>query len=376
MATTEILPDDDSIRLARRRRVLAEMEADGVDILVVGREANARYVSGAPRLWTAGSREFGPGCVLVRDPEAVYLLSTWDEGVPEDIPHENLYGISFNSATFLKVLSEIDGAATARTVATDGLTPGSSRLLPKSFPAAEIVDGERLMRRARQVKTPEEIDAIRASVGIAERALAEAESALKPGATERQLTGIFMEAMAAAGVTTPSNQDVVWVTSPDDPWRRAGRDAPIAAGDLVAFEAGVILDGYVGEVGRTHVAGDDPSVARELLARRDALWDQLVDRCRPGVSAADLLSVYDDAGVGLPPMPVARGLGLGFDLPVVTPGLAKTAAAQLLEAGMVFSLTACVWQPGVGTAFGQDPVVVTDGGPEVLSSLPFRHREG
>ena len=53
-----------------------------IDVLIVGREGNARYVSGAPRLWTAGSRAFGPGCVLVRASGAVHLLSTWDEGDP------------------------------------------------------------------------------------------------------------------------------------------------------------------------------------------------------------------------------------------------------------------------------------------------------
>ncbi len=40
-----------------------------------------------------------------RDAATIHLLSTWDEGVPDDIPHEHLYGISFNSQTFL------DGAA-------------------------------------------------------------------------------------------------------------------------------------------------------------------------------------------------------------------------------------------------------------------------
>src|SRR5262245_14331345 len=119
MAVTEVRPDDEAMRLARRARVLAEMEAADVDILVVGREANARYVSGAPRLWTAGSRAFGPGCVLVRATKSVHLLSTWDEGVPDDIPHEHLYGITFNQLNFVKVLQDIEGAATARTVATD-----------------------------------------------------------------------------------------------------------------------------------------------------------------------------------------------------------------------------------------------------------------
>ena len=80
MTVVEILPDDAALRRARRARVLAAMEAADVDFLIVGREGNARYVSGAPRLWTAGSRAFGPGCVFVRENGAVHLLSTWDEG--------------------------------------------------------------------------------------------------------------------------------------------------------------------------------------------------------------------------------------------------------------------------------------------------------
>ena len=136
MTTTDVLPDDAALRRARRSRVLDEMEAAGIDLLVLGREGNARYVSGAPRLWTAGSHPFGPGCVLVRATGAVHFLSTWDEGVPEEIPHEHLYGISFNQLNFVRVLQGIEGAATARTVATDALTPSSSQLLPKAFPSA------------------------------------------------------------------------------------------------------------------------------------------------------------------------------------------------------------------------------------------------
>jgi Xaa-Pro dipeptidase len=369
---TEVLPDDAGLRQARRARVLAEMEAADVDILVVGREGNARYVSGAPRLWTAGSRAFGPGCVLVRATGAVHLLSTWDEGIPDDIPHERLYGITFNTMNFVKVLQGIDGAATARSVATDGLMPSFSQLLPKAFPSAELVDGEPLLRRARGTKTPEEIDAIRASVRIAERALAAAEAALTPGVTERQLTGVFMEAMAASGITTPAAQDVAWITSREHPWRRASRDVPVAPGDLVAFEAGVISAGYGGELGRTRSLERDGAHGRALFARCDEVWDRLLDACRPGAPASDLLDAYGAAGEPEPPMPIARGLGLGFDHPLVTHELPHTAAGQRLEAGMVFVLTAYVWEQGVGAVYGQDPVVVTASGPDVLSPNPFR----
>jgi Xaa-Pro dipeptidase len=370
VTSTEIIPDDVALRRSRRARVLAEMEAEGIDVLVLGREGNARYVSGAPRLWTAGSRAFGPGCVFERATGSVYLLSTWDEGIPDEIPHENLYGISFNAGTFVKALRRVEGAATVRTVATDSLSGSSANLLPKAFPAAELVDGEPMLRRVRQVKTPEEVEAIRSSVHIAERALREAESALSPGITQRQLTGIFMQAMARAGVTTPSTQDVAWTTSRRHPWRRTSRDVPVADGDLVAFDAGVVVGGYVGELGRTHLVGGD-TVDPELSGRWSQLWDRLLNACRPGAPLSDLLAAYDRAGIPAPPMPVARGLGLGFDLPLVTHALPGEAASQRIEEGMVLVLTAYVWKEGVGALYGEDPVVVTAAGAEALASAPL-----
>jgi Xaa-Pro dipeptidase len=372
MTVVEILPDDAALRRARRARVLAAMEAADVDFLIVGREGNARYVSGAPRLWTAGSRAFGPGCVFVRENGAVHLLSTWDEGIPEEIPHENLYGITFNAMNFVTVLSKIEGAATAQRVATDSMSGSSANLLPKAFPAAEFIDGEPMLRRIRRVKSPEEVEAIRASVRVAEEALAAATHALVPGVTERQLTAIFMEAMAAAGVTTPSGQDVAWITPRQDPWRRADRDAPAQAGDLVAFEAGVVLGGYSGELGRTYTVGDAGDVDPELVQRSGELWDRLHHACRVGAPLTDLLVAYDAAGVQPPPMPVARGLGLGFDLPLVTHALPLTAGEQHVEAGMVFALTGYVWKEGVGALYVQDPIVATESGPESLSTMSLR----
>ncbi len=94
--------------------------------------------------------------------------------------------------------------------------------------------------------------------------------------------------------------------------------------------------------------------------------------CRPGAATSDLLAAYDAAGVAPPPMPVARGLGLGFDLPLVTHALPAEAAQQQLETGMVLALTAYVWQDGVGAVYGQEPVVITTDGPEALSTTPLR----
>lgn len=370
MTMTDVQPDAAALRQVRRSRVLDEMEAADIDVLVLGREANARYVAGVRRLWTAGSRPFAPSCVLVRETGAIHLLSTWDEGIPDDIPHENLYGITFNPMNLVEVLKGIDGAATAKRIATDALTPMFAQLLPMAFPAAEIVDGEGAMRRARSVKLPAEVEALRASIRVAERGLAAAEADLQPGASERRLTGAFMEAMALAGVTTPSTQDVAWVTSRDRPWGRGDRDAAINDGELVVFDAGVISDGYVGELGRTNVAGDATAAHAELFGRGDELLGRLLDACRPGAPSSVLLGAYTTMQLEPPPVPIARGLGLGFDLPLVTPDLPETAAAQLIEVGMVLVLTAYVWQSGVGGVSVHEPVLVTADGPESLASEP------
>ena len=225
------------------------------------------------------------------------------------------------------------------------------------------------------MKTPEEVDAIRASVRVAERSLGEAEAALAPGVTERQLTGVFMEAMASDGVTTPATQDVAWITSRQHPWHRASRDVAVEPGDLVAFDAGVISGGYSGELGRTHLVGGDVAIDRALSRSWDELWDRLLAACRLGAPLTELLDAYAAAGVPPPPMPVARGLGLGFDLPLVTHALPGTAGDQHVEEGMVLALSAYVWKEGVGALYGQEPVVITATGPEPLSTNPFRDRE-
>ena len=48
-----------------------------------------------------------PTCVIIRKTGAIHLLSTWDEGVPDDIPHENLYGISWNPMNTIANLQRI-----------------------------------------------------------------------------------------------------------------------------------------------------------------------------------------------------------------------------------------------------------------------------
>lgn len=364
---TEVLPDDRALRIGRRERAFAQMDAHNLDVLVLGRQANVRYFSGAPQLWVAGTRPFGPICTVVRATGEIYLNSTWDEGMPEDLPHDHLYGLAWNPMTLISVLQNIEGTATARRVGTDALSPTFAKLLPMAFPDAELVDGEVAMRAARRIKTVEEVTAIRAALRVAENGVAAAVTELAPGISEQSLAGAVLEAMAASGASTPATQDAAWITSREHPWRRANGDGRVQTGDLVALKAGVLADGYLGEVGRTYSVGDVDDPTRSLYERSNELSDKLIAACRPGAVAADLFAAYEAAGEPLPSMPVAHGLGLGFDPPVVTPRLPATAARERLDPGMVLAVTGYVWEHGVGAVFSRDAVLITADGPELLT---------
>ncbi|OBH33180.1 Xaa-Pro aminopeptidase [Mycobacterium sp. E1715] len=367
---TEVLPDPTALRMGRRDRALAQMDAHGLDMLVLGRQANIRYVTGAPQLWIAGTRPFGPMCVVVRGSGEIYLNSTDDEGVPEEIGHDHLYGLAWNPMTLIDVLKKIDGAHTARRVGTDAITPTFAALLPEAFPNAELVDAEPAMRAARRVKTADEIAAMATALRVAERGLAAALAEFAPGVSERALAGAMMEAMAAGGVSTPATQDAAWVTSKEHSWRRAG-SGEARPGDLVAFAAGALANGYVAEVGRTWPAGDHADRAtRDLFERSNTLYDNMLAACRPGAPTSDLVAAYQAAGEPIPPMPIAHGLGLGFDPPVVSHTLLAAGEFDQLEAGMVLAITAYVWEKGVGAVFRRDTVHITEGGPHVLTASP------
>jgi Xaa-Pro dipeptidase len=369
--TTEVSPDAPTLRAGRRERALAQMDAYDLDILVLGRQANIRYVTGAPQLWIAGTRPFGPMCVVVRATGDIYLNSTADEGIPEEIDHDHLYGLAWNPMTLIEVLKNIDGAATAGRVGTDAITPTFAALLPTAFPRAELVDGEPAMRAARRIKTPDEIAAMGPALRVAENGIAAAVSELQPGLSEQTLAGAVLEAMAAGGVSTPATQDAAWVTSREHPWRRAHPNGKVREGDLVAFAAGALAGGYVGEVGRTWPARNtrDDST-RKLYRRSNTLHDQLIAVCRPGTSTGELLAAYEAAGEPIPPMPIAHGLGMGFDPPVVSETLWAAGEHDSLEAGMVLAITGYVWQEGVGAVFRQDTVHITDDGADVLTTSP------
>ena len=133
------------LRHGRRQKLFDGMDAAGLEVLVLGRPANAHYASGARQLWRTGAHPFAPLCVVIRATEKVHLLSSWDDGVPPEIGHEDLFGLFWNPAHLIAALAEIPGFAPAHRVGTDSLTPFFGRVLHDLVPALELVDASPLL---------------------------------------------------------------------------------------------------------------------------------------------------------------------------------------------------------------------------------------
>lgn len=302
--------------LARRDRVLDAMATAGIDVLVLGRQDNTGYACGMRRLWTAGTRPFGAGCIVVASTQRVHALSSWEAGIEPPMTFDDLYPLTWNPRIMAASMAGVDGLAGAGRIGVDELTPSFRRAAASFAPRAEIVPADDLMARIRRHKMPGEVEAVASActaawVGV--DAVLDAPAGRDPAAAA-------IEALAGVGVTAPSSGV------------RAER-----RGTELAVDVGVICELYEGGVGGVFAGG------------RRAGSASLADSCRAGASHADL-SAAATTGEWL-----VRGQGMGFEQPVIGPGVG---AGERLEAGMVLSVT---------DGHRRDVVHVTPDGPVVLS---------
>ena len=336
------------LRADRRAKVLSGMERHDLDAVMVGGVGNVRYVSGARQLGRSGVLPFAPVAVVVRQPARVHLLSTWDEGVPPEIGYEDLYRMSWNPANLAADLAKIPGVREARRIGTDGLTPRFAGLIGQLVTAAELVDAAPVMAAARRFKTPDEITCLNVASAIAEAALSALEQALRPGITERELLGIHDERVASLGAPISPSESVCFATPRRGPvrFRHLTSDRRIGDGELVVLAPGALYAGYEAGLARTLVAGSSPGrPTADLAARCARSMDALIAACRPGNSGADLYRAWEGEGNGESSVPLAHGLGLGAEPPLIGLGRGRDVG---LEEGMVLSVQSWVTDEGVG----------------------------
>ena len=135
---TEPAPDHPALREGRRERLFAAMEAHDLDVLVLGRVANIRYASGVPILWNAGTRPFGPGCVVVRRHQRALPPEHVGRGRPRGDPPRPPLRDHLEPDELRRPCSRASPPRPSpRRVGTDAMSPLFAQLLPMAFADAD-----------------------------------------------------------------------------------------------------------------------------------------------------------------------------------------------------------------------------------------------
>jgi Xaa-Pro aminopeptidase len=374
-ASEDALQQGPALRAIRKARVLAMMEEQGFDLCIFGRESNVKYVSGAQRLWMPGARNFAPTCLVVRETGQVHLMSfaPTQEGIPPEIRPEHQFLVTWAPGNFLDKLRAIPGVETARRIGVDGMSPFFSESLPELFASCEFLDAQAPLAQVRRVKLPGEIVQIRHAAAVAEGAVGAAAALAAPGVFEHELHAAFLARMYELGATAFSACGPFAILDGDNENALGGRRM-IEDGSLVAVGGGVLFgEGYEGCVARTlwcGTRGNRPTRAQqELHGHWRRAVDGIIASCRPGNDGTDISKSSRNVGDNYIRSFVVRSTGFGSEGLIAASGLDEAyERAQKVEANMVLAVRVAIALGG-GIYLGDEMVLVTDKGPELLTGM-------
>ncbi len=353
----------------------ARMAKAGLAALLLTTETEVRYFTGfLTRFWESPSRPWFLIVPASGDPIAVIPaiggvlmgqswitdIRTWLSPNPED------EGIG--------LLSEA-----LREVAENGnvglpMGPESYLRLPlaeyerlKSLTPCNFVSDQDIVADLRAVKSQAEIAKIKASCDVAARAFAKVPEWAAEGMGLDQVFRQFQSSCLLEGaeflayLSGAAEQggygDVI---SPAGP-------KPLATGDVLMLDTGVVLDGYFCDYDRNYSVGVPSDAVRSAHARLIEASDTAFSCAKPGVTAADLYHAMDGVLTGGQGGGDAGRLGHGLGMQL-TEGLSLIPQDQtVLTAGMVITL-----EPGIEVSAGkvmvhEENVVITETGAEYLS---------
>lgn len=272
--------------------------------------------------------------------------------------------------------------------------------LAACFPETEVVScGTALIRQARSIKTPIEIEMFRRS-GIAHaKAYEQIPSVYQPGMTDRQLSveierlmrlegclGIFrvfgqsMEIfmgslLAGDNAAVPSPYDFALGGKGLDPSLPGGVSGTLLqAGQCFMVDMGGNFYGYMGDMSRVFSIGKLPEQAYAAHQTCLEIQEEIVAMAKPGTVCEDMynkaIEIVTKAGfadyfMGVDQKAKFIGHGIGLEInemPVLAPRM-----KQELKPGMVFALEPKIVLPGIGPVGIENSWAVTTDGLEKLT---------
>jgi Xaa-Pro aminopeptidase len=171
-----------------------------------------------------------------------------------------------------------------RRLAVDRCDPWGANCLTAR--GLEIHDAQPLMEQARLIKSKEEIQSMKVSMGVCDLAIDRMRASLQPGITENQLWSVLHETNIAHGGDWAESRLLV-SGHRTNPWFQEASNRRIEAGDMVCFDTDMVgPGGYLSDISRSLVCPGKPASAEQLDLYGFA-QDQVgynVSLLRPGLS--------------------------------------------------------------------------------------------
>ncbi len=355
----------------------AEMAKVGLDALLLTTEPDVRYVTGfLTRFWESPTRPWfvvvparGEPVAVIPEIGAALMARGWLTDI-RTWPSPDLAddGVSLLGAAIADLTPEhatiglpMDHETHLRMPLGD-FAELKRRIAPRGF-----ADATSTVRRVREVKSPAELAKIEAACAIAARAFARVPELAAAG---KPLERVFRDfqiaclqegadwvAYLAGGAGPDGYADVISPASPE----------PLAPGDVLMLDTGVVHDGYFCDFDRNFSIGPPSAAAARAHEALFAAVDAGLSAARPGATAADLFRAMHAAiaSFGATPGGGRYGHGLGIQL-TEWPSLIPADDTEL-RPGMVLTL-----EPGVELSRGrimvaEENVVIEGEGARLLT---------
>lgn len=363
---------------ARRDRAQALMAERDLDAVLLTTDADIRWATGfLTRFWESPTRPWFVILPALGDPVAVIpeiggrlMRASWLSDIrtwpSPDYADDGLLPLSAALTELTPPNGRIGVPSGPETHLRLPLLAWSR--LPELIGARRLTDDGGVMRACRAVKSEREIAKIRAACAIAGRAFARIGGEVRVGdpleRIFRRYQALCLEegadwiAYLAGGAGPGGCEDVI---SPADA-------TPLAAGDVLMLDAGVVHDGHFCDYDRNFSVGPPSPATADAHARLIEATRAGFDAARPGATAADLFAAMDAVLAGGAAGPTPGRLGHGLGLQLTEPPSLLPQDRTVLAPGMVLTL-----EPSLETAPGrllvhEENIVIRERGAEWLTT--------
>jgi Xaa-Pro aminopeptidase len=335
-----------------------------------------------------------PVAVVLADDELPHLFSPvrTDDRLRHSLPADHLHGpahLDFDEGveTFAASLAEL--VPSNAVIAIDEWTHALRRAGTLPAERGAPLDGGKLISKAKLIKTPDELAAMRAGLKITEAGIAQVQARLAPGVRQTDLTAAFLRTIFDHGADA-NILDPIWQIMPtriaEGPWTTTGglacpllsTERELVRGDVLWVDTGVSYEGFHSDFGRTWVVEQEPNARqREQFEKWRAIISAVLDVTRAGATNADLTAAATEVAGGEKPWMshFYLGHGLGIDsaeMPFVGSDIGEAFdASYVLEAGMVLVLEPIVWEDGYGGYRSEEVLLITEDGWEPMTDYPY-----